>query len=797
MQQPPQQPSIKEFDFSYYITHYLHLFWRWKLWIAIILPLGIIGVTISTLKFGILDPELEASVMIGLEDATVKTAVTDLGESSPLSRLALIKAKGFLAEIVEQLSLRFLIKGHSLHEIADSIFVDSSAVSAKYLFTVEDDVYKLFMWSKAANIKEKLVETGTLASLDKLNLSGVYCSLTETFLKKPFRFQFYIVRQRDAVERLQKKITIYDQELQHSRRTLQENFVGISLTGRDYNRITRTINFIADEFVKKSLWFKRRKTNEALSVLEKQLEKATQQVANTEDAVRMFRSEHPNIALAVELRNSISNMALLESSMQSSKVAAEEARRIQMELKRSTESDQGLVISEALLFLSRHGEVRASVLQDELTQLQQQGIALQNNYSRNHPQVTENREKIASLRSKADALLADFISSSAAQSSQHSNRIQQITSRMQHLPIQQLKLAELERKAQVAAEIHSSVLSKYNEAKIADAVEVPDVFIMDYAIEPEPPSGYQSLLNFIAVACILILSISFAPPIVYDLIDKTARTENELVKLLPYTFLEAIPKINTTTPTTNKKTHIHVPAQMHGQKVRSIDPKLVTASYTPDFTNELFRSLRSKIMLRMHDIPKKHLLVTSLGMNEGKSLVTSNLAVTMAQQKLKTILIDGDIRRGVQHNTFVLQKKPGLADYLFSEESVTPQVVSSLIQPTHVPNLSLIASGPNVPNPSELLALPRLKEMIELLEGQYDIIVLDTPPLGASVDAAVLSKLISGAIIVVKAGLTNIITLKKRLSEFPNLQQKVLGLVLNQSMLNSAMKKYKYYSYHY
>jgi capsular exopolysaccharide synthesis family protein len=289
------------------------------------------------------------------------------------------------------------------------------------------------------------------------------------------------------------------------------------------------------------------------------------------------------------------------------------------------------------------------------------------------------------------------------------------------------------------------------------------------------------------------LSISIGPPVVYDLFDKTARTESELIKLLPFTFLESLPVI----PTVSKTNKGNKKEETNKSATRLIDPKLVTASYTPDFTNELFRSLRSKIMLRLHDVEKKLLLVTSMGMNEGKSLITANLSITMAQQKLKTVLIDGDIRRGVQHNTFVLQKKPGLSDFLFSEDPVTENSIVDLVQPTHVPNLSLIASGPNVPNPSELLGLQRFEALITLLSTTFDIIILDTPPIGATVDAAIVSKIFSGAIIIVKAGTTNVVALKKRLKEFPYLQKQILGMVLNQSMLDSTMKKYKYYSYLY
>ncbi len=799
MQQTPiQQPTLREFDFGYYITHYANLLWRWKLWIVIVAPLTVAGFITYLLQTGASKPELEAAVMIGLESTDTKSAVADLGESPQLSRLALIKAMGFQSDVVDKLSLRFQVKRYSLYEIFDSVSVDSTAPSARFHFRIEGSEFRIHLWSKELGVKEKLVETGSLASLGTLMFPGVQCSFSQHFLKDPFPFEFYVVRQRDAIAYLQKNLTVYDSDLLKSRGPEKANFVGISLKGRDYRRITVIINTIADQFVAKSLGFKKRKTTEAIAVLAKQLETASEQVATTQDAVRSFRREHPNIALASELQNSVTNMAMLESSMYNTRASAEEARKIQGQLSGASEAEQNLVISEALLFLSRQGVVAASVLQGEFSQLVEQQNTLGIGYSKTHPQVLENRNKIADVRNRTLGLIGEYVNSATANTSQTRSKIHEITSRMQGLPTQQLQLAELERKAQVAAEIHSTVLGRYNQAKIADAVEVPDVFIMDYAIEPEPQSDIKAMLQILILGMGIILGFSFGPPVLLDLFDKTARTESEVTKLLPFTFLEAIPVISSTVATKKggkkQKKDLSKATITTG---RTIDPKLVTASYTPDFTNELFRSLRSKIMLRMHEMEKKHLIVTSFGMNEGKSLIAANLAITMAQQKLRTVLIDGDIRRGVQHNTFVLQKKPGLADFLFSEDAVTLEAVTALVQPTHVPNLSLIASGPNVPNPSELLGLPRLGSMIDHLSTKFDIILLDTPPIGASVDAAVVDKFFSGAIVVLKAGSTNVVALRKRLREFPNLHQKIVGLVLNQSLLDASMRKYKYYSYLY
>jgi protein-tyrosine kinase len=231
--------------------------------------------------------------------------------------------------------------------------------------------------------------------------------------------------------------------------------------------------------------------------------------------------------------------------------------------------------------------------------------------------------------------------------------------------------------------------------------------------------------------------------------------------------------------------------------VRIVDRKLITSDFSPDFTNELFRSLRTKIMLRLYEQPKKRIMITSYDMSEGKSLISANLAITMAQQKIPTVLIDGDIRRGVQHNSFVLQKKPGLSSFLFTEEPVTEAVVEELLQKTHIPNLSLISSGPNVPNPSELLGHPKLEQLLDHLGRRFDVIIFDTPPIGVAADAAQVCTQFDATVVIVKAGSTNVVDLRKKIDSFPLLKKNIIGLVLNMALFDRSMKKYKYSSYYY
>ena len=186
----------------------------------------------------------------------------------------------------------------------------------------------------------------------------------------------------------------------------------------------------------------------------------------------------------------------------------------------------------------------------------------------------------------------------------------------------------------------------------------------------------------------------------------------------------------------------------------------------------------------------KTLAIGSVMPGEGKSFTAANLAITLAQQKSRTLLVDADLRRGVLHNSFNVPKKPGLTNYL---TGVVP--VENVFNETYVPNLSLITCGSLLPNPSELLGSDRMKRFIEGISQRFDFVIFDTPPLMAATDAIILSTLVDGFAMLVRSGMTNRDDVKRKLELFQNLQANVLGVILNCAGVDVAHEGYSYYRY--
>lgn len=745
-----------------------------------------LGWAVYVLKFGSIKPELDATVVIGMDNNQSMSPVRDISESVQ-GRIDIVKGRGFLKDIVEKLSLQLFIKDYSRNQVFDSVQIDSSAIPGNFKLSIDKQqkTYQVLFTNKGLGIKNKVVDNGFLSKLDTLRLPGLYLHFSSDFLKDAENLSFSIVPLRNAIDRLRGSLNV-----QGAQSTRGSSNAAIVVKGRDYHLITVTANTIADEFIERNLNFRKRKTRDVIEMLKKQLTTAAQQLAESQNAVQAFRKQYPNVGLANDIMNSVNNMTQMESNVFVSQMSIKEAENIRNKLQNAS-VDKNLELSEALAFLQDRRIIAASVLQSEMAQLIQRQQELSVGFDKNHPFIIENRNKIASVSQKTLTLLNEYINNTTSDIQRQNNQVQGLITRMQGLPSLQLRLAELERQAQVNTQIHSEILNRYNQSKIADATEVADVFIMDYAVDPIPPSDFVNVMILLAIGFLISLTVAFAPPLLFDFFDKTVRTETELKSLLPFTVLESIPVIKTSSDSGKNNKRKSEP------RTRTIDKKLITADFSPDFTNELFRSLRAKINLKLYEQPRKSILITSYGMSEGKSLVSANLAITMAQQKLTTILIDGDIRRGVQHNSFVLSKKPGLSSFLFSEDPVNRNNIDPLIQKTHIPNLSLISSGPNVPNPSELLGHPRFEQFINFLSTIYDVIIFDTPPIGLAADAAMVSSIFSASVIVVKAGTTDVIDLRKKIDEFPNLKKKIIGLVLNGALLDRKLKYYKYSSYYY
>lgn len=216
--------------------------------------------------------------------------------------------------------------------------------------------------------------------------------------------------------------------------------------------------------------------------------------------------------------------------------------------------------------------------------------------------------------------------------------------------------------------------------------------------------------------------------------------------------------------------------------------------------SEVFRTLRTNIQFMNTKGKLKTLLVTSTMPGEGKSWVSSNLAVTFAQAGKKVVLIDADIRKGRQYNIFGVSPRPGLSNYLsgvgedYDEEDDDEEVdLADYIQETEVENLYLIAAGNIPPNPSELLIAPQMVELLDRLKEVCDIIIIDGTPAQLVTDALILARLVDSTVVVAASNQTKREDLKRCITNIQNVGGKIAGIVMNKMPINAKKYEQSYY----
>jgi capsular exopolysaccharide synthesis family protein len=206
---------------------------------------------------------------------------------------------------------------------------------------------------------------------------------------------------------------------------------------------------------------------------------------------------------------------------------------------------------------------------------------------------------------------------------------------------------------------------------------------------------------------------------------------------------------------------------------------------------EAFRTLRTGLMLCAS--PPKAVTLTSCDPDDGKTLIASNLAVAFAQSGLRTLIIDGDLRRSCLHQVFRVSRTLGLSQ-LLQQSTLTEEDVTRAIQRTSVPNLDILTSGPNPANPGELLMGNNLGRVLFWAAPLYDRIVCDAPPILAVSDCAILSRLMDGVLMVVRADKSDRARVARAHDVLRGMNCQVLGVIVNKVHSSSGYGA-AYYGY--
>ena len=378
------------------------------------------------------------------------------------------------------------------------------------------------------------------------------------------------------------------------------------------------------------------------------------------------------------------------------------------------------------------------------------------------------------------------VHSSRSRAKEYRKLVDQMSGRLTNLPEQTLQYARLERDLKLNESLYLAMKQKYEESRITEAGQMGKVRILDPALVAKKVKPDKKMNLMIGVVIGLILGVGYV--FMREFMDNTVKAVEHLERK-GLIILGIIPEMVGKNP---KNTVKKMEAPSKGGT--DFKRRLITYEDPKSPISESYRALRTNVSYASTiDKKIKSLLISSSQPGEGKSTITANLAIAFAQLRKKTLLVDTDLRKPVQHNVFGLPRGPGLSDYLIGDVAD----IDSIILNTKIENLSLITAGGLPPNPSELLGSEAMSKLIDRLESEWDMVLFDSPPVIAVTDASMISSELDAIALVVKAGQTERSAVDRALDTIKQVKAPLIGAILNGASQESLGGKYAYYYSYY
>ncbi len=340
-----------------------------------------------------------------------------------------------------------------------------------------------------------------------------------------------------------------------------------------------------------------------------------------------------------------------------------------------------------------------------------------------------------------------------------------------------------------AIETNRNLLDTYTqrqkEQELAIASGRPEnIKIAANAVTPSGPIGPQRTRN-ILVAFLVSLAVGIGLAFLLDYLDDSIKTSDDIGRHLGLPTLALIPH-----HFGSEKRRLKLAAANgngNGSGGLATSTGLITLEERRSPMAEAYRHLRTSLLFSSAGKPPQTILVTSSQPSEGKTTTAINTAVTLAQADADVVIVDCDLRRPRLHNYFDLENSQGLTNYLSGERN-TENLIKTC---RDLPRLKVITSGPIPPNPAELLSSNEMKNLLQFLRGRYKHVIIDSPPAISFTDAAILSTLVDGVVIVAMAGKSSIHLMRRFKHRLGNIGARIYGVVLNG--IKAGSMEYDYY----
>jgi len=561
----------------------------------------------------------------------------------------------------------------------------------------------------------------------------------------------------------------------------KDEIINVSSDSPEPVEAAQLVNAVVDSYITYNAARKRSTAGEVLKILKREKVERDNELTEKLKAMMDFKKE--NIALAFENRNSniiLDKLERLSLEMTQAELQTIQAKSIYettnsmvtdpVRLKQFVEAERAKGI-----FISTTNE--RSRLKMELEQLQFQLVDLGRQVTPDHPSMQALQQKIDQVNNQLTELDREFADAQLAVTEQQylaaKEKEKEITTRFEQQRQEAINLNEqlaeytiLRSDWEQTKKLCDILDDRIKEINVTEDVGALNISILEVAHPADKPSRPEKAL-YMAIALALGLVIGGGLALLRDWMDQRLRSADEISAVLGMPVLGVVPSMSKRQSVAARGQKVHLDSNSH--------------------VAEAYRTIRTAVFFSAPKGEAKTILVTSPGAVDGKTTLVSNLAIAMAQAGQRTLILDADFRKPMQHNVFEINGGNGLASVL---AGVT--TLDEVIQPTGIKDLELLTCEPEVANPSEILNSETFAKILENLSNKYDRVIVDSPPVMPVTDAQILAAICNITLLVLRAEKSTRKVSQQARDGLLSVGARILGVVVNDVSRNGT--RYGYYS---
>ncbi|HMI89349.1 MAG TPA: polysaccharide biosynthesis tyrosine autokinase [Polyangiaceae bacterium] len=569
----------------------------------------------------------------------------------------------------------------------------------------------------------------------------------------------------------------------------------VRYTDADPERARRILNAILDRYLAQNVEDALSSANAAVDWLHGQLDNLKGELERSEMALHEYKLHKNILSVAFDDQSNMlrDQMKQVSGVLTEVRTKREEASARRDELMQISSDNPSTLPATELL----HNVLLQTLRQQYEEALRDREALIAGGKGKEHPDVASIQSRIDTSRT---ALLNEIrniqrgveadLSTVSRQESGLANLLERAKSQALDLNLLEIEYNRLARSKTQTEKLYSLVLERTKESELTQMMRVNNIHVLDMPLLPRSPIRPRVPVN-VAIGTLSGLALGIAAALGRGLLDRTVKTPDDLERGLGLPFLGLVPKIG---PDGSRGSY-YGRGQRRKRQKEVVNRELIVHEQPSSGIAEASRAIRTNLLFMAPDNPHKVLLLTSAGPGEGKTTVACCIAIAMAQAGQRVILVDCDLRRPRIHRIFGRTSDVGVTTELLNDSAKLLRDDLTDQLKTEIPNLSVLPAGPIPPNPAELLHSDRFKTFLSRLSERYDRVIIDSPPIVAVTDAAILSTLVDSTVLVIKAFSTTKEVCRQGIRLLADVGAKTAGTILN--FVDLDRHEYKYYHYYY